>query len=48
MVLKRILGAGAAGLVMALGLAERRRMFAVAAANGARTGQTGLLRVEQR
>jgi putative ABC transport system permease protein len=34
-----ILGAGAAGLVMALGLAERRRMFAIAAAIGARTGQ---------
>ena len=36
-----ILGAGAAGLVLALGLAERRRMFAIASAIGARTGQLG-------
>ena len=34
-----ILGAGAAGLVLAVGLAERRRMFAIASAVGARTGQ---------
>ncbi len=34
-----ILAAAASGLVLALGLAERRRMFAIAAALGARTRQ---------
>ena len=34
-----VLGAAAAGLVLALGLAERRRSFAIASAVGARTRQ---------
>jgi putative ABC transport system permease protein len=34
-----ILGAGASGLVLALGLAERRRTFAIASAVGAKTRQ---------
>jgi len=34
-----ILGAGATGLVLALGLAERRRTFAIASAIGAKTKQ---------
>jgi putative ABC transport system permease protein len=36
-----VLGASGAGLVLALGLAERRRMFAIASAIGARTRQLG-------
>lgn len=36
-----ILGAGASGLVLALGLAERRRTFAIASALGARRRQLG-------
>ena len=34
-----VLAAAASGLVLALGLAERRRMFAIASALGARTSQ---------
>src|SRR5262249_26308567 len=36
-----VLAAGASGLVLALGLAERRRTFAIASALGARTRQLG-------
>jgi putative ABC transport system permease protein len=36
-----VLAAGASGLVLALGLAERRRTFAIASALGAKRGQLG-------